>query len=93
MLYFLHLKTQAKGLMPQVNSSRYHFAWASLARDYLSIMSSSVLSECAFSQGGIMITKRRTSEKKFEFFFLSLQTGQFCSRQLNSVEPIGPIYS
>ena len=40
-----------------VNSSRYHPAWASLARDYLSIMSSSVSSERAFSQGGITINK------------------------------------
>ena len=42
----------------QVNGSRYHPAWASLARDYLSIMSSSVSSERAFSQGGITIRKR-----------------------------------
>jgi hypothetical protein len=31
--------------------------WASLARDYLSIMASSVSSERAFSQGGITISK------------------------------------
>ena len=43
----------------QINSSRYHPTWASLARDYLSIMSSSVSSERAFSQGGITISKRR----------------------------------
>ena len=39
--------------------SRYHPAWASLARDYLLIMSSSVSSEHAFSQGDITISKRR----------------------------------
>ncbi|KAF8805382.1 hypothetical protein BYT27DRAFT_7039385, partial [Phlegmacium glaucopus] len=33
-----------------INSSHYHPAWALLARDYLSIMSSSVSSEHAFSQ-------------------------------------------
>lgn len=42
---------------------RYHPAWASLARDYLSIMSSSVSSERAFSQGGITISKRRNQLK------------------------------
>jgi hypothetical protein len=47
----------------QINCSRYHPAWASLARDYLSIMSSSVSSERAFSQGGITITKRRSRLK------------------------------
>jgi hAT family C-terminal dimerisation region len=47
----------------QINASRYHPAWASLARDYLSIMSSSVSSERAFSQGGITITKRRNRLK------------------------------
>jgi hAT family C-terminal dimerisation region len=47
----------------QVNASRYHPAWASLARDYLSIMSSSVSSERAFSQGGLTITKRRNRLK------------------------------
>ena len=49
--------------IPQVNASRYHPAWASLARDYLSIMSSSVSSERAFSQGGMTITKRRNRLK------------------------------
>jgi len=43
--------------------SHYHPAWASLARDYLSIMSSSVSSERAFSQGGITISKRRNRLK------------------------------
>jgi hypothetical protein len=40
-----------------------HPVWASLARDYLSIMASSVSSERAFSQGGITITKRRNRLK------------------------------
>ena len=47
----------------QINYSRYHPVWASLARDYLSIMSSSVSSKRAFSQGGITITKRRNRLK------------------------------
>jgi hypothetical protein len=47
----------------QVNSSRYHPAWGSLARDYLSIMAASVSSERAFSQGGITITKHRNRLK------------------------------
>jgi hypothetical protein len=47
----------------QYNSSRYHPAWTSLARDYLAVMSSSVSSERAFSQGGITISKRRNSLK------------------------------
>ena len=33
--------------------------WASLARDYLSIMGSSVSSERAFSSAGITVSKRR----------------------------------
>lgn len=40
-----------------------HPVWASLARDYLSIMASSVSSERAFSQGGITISKRRNRLK------------------------------
>jgi hypothetical protein len=48
----------------QINYSRYHPVWASLARNYLSIMSSSVSSERAFSQGGITITKRRNRLKE-----------------------------
>ena len=47
----------------QINHSCYHPVWASLARNYLSIMSSSVSSERAFSQGGITITKRRNRLK------------------------------
>ncbi|KDQ23955.1 hypothetical protein PLEOSDRAFT_1048226, partial [Pleurotus ostreatus PC15] len=37
--------------------------WASLARDYLPIMASSVSSERAFSSAGITITKRRNRLK------------------------------
>lgn len=37
--------------------------WASLARDYLAIMASSVSSERAFSAAGITISKRRNSLK------------------------------
>ena len=37
--------------------------WASIARDYLSIMASSVSSERAFSQGGITISKHRNRLK------------------------------
>jgi hypothetical protein len=47
----------------QYNSQRLYPAWVSLARDYLSIMSSSVSSERAFSQGGITISKRRNRLK------------------------------
>jgi hypothetical protein len=47
----------------QLNSQRYHPAWSSLARDYLAIMSSSVSSERAFSQGGITISKLRSCLK------------------------------
>lgn len=47
----------------QYNSERYHPAWGSLARDYLAIMSSSVSSERAFSQGGITITRLRSCLK------------------------------
>jgi hAT family C-terminal dimerisation region len=42
----------------EINSSRFP-VWASLAKDYLSIMGSSVSSERAFSSAGITITKRR----------------------------------
>jgi hypothetical protein len=46
----------------KINALRYP-VWASLARDYLSIMATSVSSERAFSQGGITITKRRNRLK------------------------------
>jgi len=42
----------------EINSSRFP-VWASLAKDYLSIMGSSVSSERAFSSAGITISKRR----------------------------------
>ena len=45
-------------IIPQANAYRYP-VWASLARDYLSVMASSVSSECAFSSAGITISKRR----------------------------------
>lgn len=41
----------------KINSQRYGPVWFSIARDYLSIMASSVSSERAFSQGGITISK------------------------------------
>jgi hypothetical protein len=44
-------------ILLQINAQRYPI-WASLARDYLAIMSSSVSSERGFSQGGITITKQ-----------------------------------
>ena len=46
----------------QVNAHRYP-VWASLARDYLAIMASSVSSERAFSSAGITISKRRNRLK------------------------------
>ena len=45
-----------------MNQSRFP-VWASLARDYLPIMATSVSSERAFSQGGITISKRRNRLK------------------------------
>ena len=42
----------------KINAQRYGPVWTSLARDYLSIMASSVSSERAISQGGITISKR-----------------------------------
>ena len=47
----------------KINAQRYGPVWTSLARDYLSIMASSVSSEWAFSQGGITISKRRNRLK------------------------------
>jgi hypothetical protein len=46
----------------QLNASRYPIA-ASLARDYLAIMASSVSSERAFSSAGITLSKRRNRLK------------------------------
>jgi hAT family C-terminal dimerisation region len=46
----------------QVNARRYP-VWASLARDHLAIMASSVSSERAFSSAGITISKRRNHLK------------------------------
>lgn len=45
-----------------MNAHRYP-TWASLARDYLAIMASSVSSERAFSAAGITISKRRNRLK------------------------------
>ncbi len=45
-----------------MNADRYP-VWASLARDYLAVMPTSVSSERAFSQGGITISDRRTRLK------------------------------
>ncbi|KAJ7131124.1 ribonuclease H-like domain-containing protein, partial [Mycena epipterygia] len=45
-----------------INAHRYP-VWASLARDYLAVMSSSVSSKCAFSSAGITISKRRNRLK------------------------------
>ncbi|EMD32067.1 hypothetical protein CERSUDRAFT_27740, partial [Gelatoporia subvermispora B] len=42
----------------------HHFpVWASLARDYLAVLATSVSSERAFSSAGITITKRRNRLK------------------------------
>jgi hypothetical protein len=49
-------------LNEQINAHRYP-VWASLARDYLAIMASSVSSERAFSSAGITISKRRNCLK------------------------------
>jgi hypothetical protein len=49
--------------VPQYNSQRYHPAWRSLAHDYLAVMSSSVSSKRAFSQGGITVSKHRNRLK------------------------------
>jgi hypothetical protein len=46
----------------KINAERYP-VWASLARDYLSIMAASVSSERAFSQGRITISKWRNRLK------------------------------
>lgn len=46
----------------QVNEARYP-VWASLARDHLAVMASSVSSERVFSSAGITISKRRNRLK------------------------------
>ncbi len=43
--------------------AREYPVWASLARDYLAVMASSVSSERAFSSAGITISKRRNRLK------------------------------
>ena len=43
-------------ILPKANAHRYP-VWASLARDHLAIMASSVSSEQAFSSAGIIISK------------------------------------
>ena len=45
-----------------MNAHRFP-TWASLARDYLAIMATSVSSERAFSSAGISVTKRRNRLK------------------------------
>jgi hypothetical protein len=65
-IYFigLFLLTNTDSLvLLKVNGPRYGPVWSSIARDYLSIMASSVSSERAFSQGGITITKHRNRLK------------------------------
>lgn len=47
----------------KLNAGRFGEVWASLARDYLAVMASSVSSERAFSSAGITITKRRNRLK------------------------------
>ena len=49
-------------ILPEINSSRFP-VWASLAKDYLSIMVSLVSSERAFSSAGITISKHRNQLK------------------------------
>ena len=57
-----HLNYFSTDILPEINSSRFP-VWASLAKDYLSIMGSSVSSERAFSSAGITISKRRNRLK------------------------------
>jgi hypothetical protein len=54
---------QTDAVLPQLNAETYGPVWASLARDYLAIMASSVSSERAFSSAGITISKRRNRLK------------------------------
>lgn len=56
------LTNRTRTFIVQVHSRRLP-TWASLARDYLAIMASSVSSERAFSAAGITISKRRNSLK------------------------------
>ena len=49
-------------ILPKANAHRYP-VWASLARDHLAIMASSVSSERAFSSAGITISKRQNCLK------------------------------
>ena len=57
-----HLNYFSTDILPEINSSRFP-VWAFLAKDYLSIMGSSVSSERAFSSAGITISKRRNRLK------------------------------
>ena len=56
------MKPGSNILNTQLNASRYP-TWATLARNYLAIMASSVSSERAFSSAGITISKRRNRLK------------------------------
>ena len=51
-----------KCMIGKLNAACYP-TWASLARDYLTVMASSVSSECAFSSAGITVSKRRNRLK------------------------------
>ena len=59
---FYILVSYTTNLHSQLNAQQYP-VWASLARDYLSIMATSVSSERAFSAGALTITKRRNRLK------------------------------
>lgn len=62
MFFYLSCAIGYSNKYHQKNMTRYP-VWASLARDYLAIQSTSVSSERAFSQGGITISKRRSRLK------------------------------
>ena len=51
-----------KCMIGKLNAACYP-TWASLARDYLTVMASSVSSECAFSSAGITVSKRHNRLK------------------------------
>ena len=51
-----------KCMIGKLNAACYP-TWASLARNYLTVMASSVSSECAFSSAGITVSKRRNRLK------------------------------